>query len=182
MTISSEFTITPETENYAAAIEALHENVFGPGRFARTAFRVREGNAPDARFSFVALKGDKLVGSVRLTAVRIAHAEAFLLGPLCVARCVQNIGIGRALVQKGLSMVQEKAQLPVLLVGDAPYYAPLGFERTPKGIVMPGPVDYSRLLIAWPEGCDDCNREDYHGVIKGLSPLAVPHAGEGAEE
>ncbi|MEP6355909.1 MAG: N-acetyltransferase [Hyphomicrobiales bacterium] len=182
MTISSEFTIIPETENNAAAIEALHEDVFGPGRFARTAFRVREGCAPDARFSFVALKGDELVGSVRLTAVRIAHAEAFLLGPLCVARALQNFGIGRALVQQGLSMVREKVQLPVLLVGDAPYYAPLGFERTPKGISMPGPVDYSRLLIAWPEEYDDHKREDYQGVIKGLSPLAVPHGCEGAEE
>jgi predicted N-acetyltransferase YhbS len=35
----------------------------------------------------------------------------------------------------------------VLLVGDEPYYARMGFQRTPKGrITMPGPVDPERLL------------------------------------
>jgi predicted N-acetyltransferase YhbS len=35
----------------------------------------------------------------------------------------------------------------VLLVGDAPYYSPLGFAKLPPGqIVMPGPVDPHRML------------------------------------
>jgi predicted N-acetyltransferase YhbS len=37
----------------------------------------------------------------------------------------------------------------VLLVGDAPYYGPLGFEVIPTGqITLPGPVDPARLLAA----------------------------------
>ncbi len=36
-------TILPETEDDALAIERLHERTFGPGRFARTAYRIREG-------------------------------------------------------------------------------------------------------------------------------------------
>ena len=37
----------------------------------------------------------------------------------------------------------------VLLVGDEPYYAKVGFRRVPPGrIVMPGPVDPERVLIA----------------------------------
>ena len=36
----------------------------------------------------------------------------------------------------------------VLLVGDEPYYARLGFRRVPRGqITLPGPVDPERLLI-----------------------------------
>ena len=182
MTLPSHFTIIPETEKFAAAIEALHDDVFGPGRFARTAFRVREGCPPDARFSFVAFEGDVLVGSVRLTAVTIGQAKAFLLGPLCVARDLQNLGVGKALVQQGVSIVREKVQLPVILVGDGPYYAPLGFERTPKGMMMPGPVDYSRLLIAWPDASADCERAAYQGVIKGLSSFTIPHGCEGTEQ
>ena len=43
-------TILPETAADAPAIERLHERTFGPGRFARTAFRIREGRASHPRF------------------------------------------------------------------------------------------------------------------------------------
>ncbi|MGY4344713.1 putative N-acetyltransferase YhbS [Bradyrhizobium sp. GM7.3] len=36
----------------------------------------------------------------------------------------------------------------MLLVGDEPYYSRVGFKQVPKGrVTMPGPVDYSRLLV-----------------------------------
>ena len=35
----------------------------------------------------------------------------------------------------------------IILVGDEPYYARLGFARVPQGrIMLPGPVDPARLL------------------------------------
>jgi predicted N-acetyltransferase YhbS len=35
----------------------------------------------------------------------------------------------------------------VVLVGDEPYYGPLGFQRVPRGqLSLPGPVDLNRLL------------------------------------
>ncbi|MEJ2376540.1 MAG: N-acetyltransferase, partial [Pseudolabrys sp.] len=36
-------TILPETAEDAEAIERLHERTFGPGRYARSAYRIREG-------------------------------------------------------------------------------------------------------------------------------------------
>jgi predicted N-acetyltransferase YhbS len=37
----------------------------------------------------------------------------------------------------------------VILVGDEPYYGKCGFKRIPPGrVVMPGPVDPERLLVA----------------------------------
>jgi predicted N-acetyltransferase YhbS len=37
----------------------------------------------------------------------------------------------------------------VLLVGDEPYYGPLGFARLPPyAVTLPGPVDPARVLIA----------------------------------
>ena len=35
-------TILPETPDDAVAIERLHERAFGPGRYAKTAYRLRE--------------------------------------------------------------------------------------------------------------------------------------------
>ena len=161
------FIITHETSAHLAEIEAIHETVFGPGRFARTAFRVREGILADPDFCFVAMEDETVAGSVRLTKVAIGEEEAYLLGPLCVADPKQGGGIGKALVHKACEAVHEKYALPVILVGDAPYYAPLGFERAPHSIKMPGPVDYARLLVAWPEVLS--NHEGYQGVMRGVS-------------
>ena len=115
----------------------------------------------------MAIENKALVGSVRLTKVTIGQEEAYLLGPLCVADPKQGGGIGKALVQKACEAVHKKHGLPVILVGDAPYYAPLGFDRAPNSIKMPGPVDYARLLVAWPEA--PSNREGYQGVMRGVS-------------
>ena len=55
--------LEPETPDDAAAIEQLNERVFGPGRFARSAYRVRETADPDPALSFVARVGTLLVGA-----------------------------------------------------------------------------------------------------------------------
>lgn len=180
MTSNISYSIILEQTAHALAIEALHESVFGPGRFARTAFRVREGCVADPRFCFAAFQDEGLIGSVRLTDIMVGAGRAYLLGPLCVAKPVQGLGIGRALVRQAVDAVMKLEKLPVLLVGDAPYYAPLGFELAPSSIKMPGPVDYARLLIVWPQA--NIDRKAYNGVVRGLSALPVPHGGESAEQ
>ncbi|MGB6732090.1 MAG: N-acetyltransferase, partial [Xanthobacteraceae bacterium] len=60
-------TILPETPDDTAAIERLHERTFGPGRFARTAYRLREQAAHRLDVSFTARTGTLLVGSVWLS-------------------------------------------------------------------------------------------------------------------
>ena len=59
-------TILPETSDDAHEIERLHERTFGPGRHARTAYRIREGVGHRLELSFTARVGTLLVGSVRL--------------------------------------------------------------------------------------------------------------------
>ena len=75
-------TILPETPEDALAIERLHERTFGPGRYARTAYRIREQFAHRCDLSFTARIGTLLVGSVRSTPICIGGAGALLLGPL----------------------------------------------------------------------------------------------------
>ena len=71
-------------EDDAEPIERLNERVFGPGRFARTAYRIRELTPPDPRLSFVARVGTLLVGASAMTPIAIGGASALLLGPLIV--------------------------------------------------------------------------------------------------
>lgn len=144
-----------------SAICALHCEAFGPGRFARTAFRVREGIAHDGDLSFVAVNNavnssvnsagnnDEVVGSVRLTPVRIGDQPVQLLGPLAVSPEHKNKGIGRMLLRASLDAARDMGEGLVLLVGDPPYYGPFGFKGVAPGrIVFPGPVDPMRVLVA----------------------------------
>jgi predicted N-acetyltransferase YhbS len=142
-------TILPETADDAVAIDRLHERTFGPGRYARTAYRIREGVGHRLDLSFTARIGTLLVGSVRLSAIRIGETPALLLGPLTVEPPFRERGIGLALIQRALQEAKAKGHRLVVLVGDEPYYGRCGFKRIAKGAAtMPGPVDPDRLLVA----------------------------------
>jgi predicted N-acetyltransferase YhbS len=131
----------------AEAIERLHERAFGPGRFARTASRLREGAPHDMDLSFTALVGTLLVGSVRLTPVMAGQAPALVLGPLTVEPAFESRGIGAALMRRSLDAAREQGHKLVLLVGDEPYYSRFGFRVIPFGqLELPGPVNPSRFL------------------------------------
>jgi predicted N-acetyltransferase YhbS len=158
-------TILPESADDAVAIERLYERTFGPGRFAKTAYRLREGNDHALDLSFIARIGTLLVGSVRMSRVRIGGAPALLLGPLTIEPPFRSRGIGRALIERALKEARMCGHRLVLLVGDEPYYGRCGFKRIPKGQAkMPGPVDPARLLV--------CELEP--GAFDGVSGLVRP--------
>ena len=141
------FTLEPETPDDAEHILRLNERVFGPGRFARTAYRVRETTPPDLGSSFVARIGPVLVGATAMTPIFIGESPALLLGPLIVEPVFRSRGIGEALVGASLEAAQKAGARLVVLVGDEPYYGRMGFRRTPPGrIALPGPVDPARVL------------------------------------
>jgi predicted N-acetyltransferase YhbS len=158
-------TILPETAEDAPAIERLYERTFGPGRFAKTAYRIREGSEHLRELSFTARIGTLLVGSVRLTPICIGEAKALLLGPLTVEPPFRARGIGRSLIERALAEAKLKGQRLVVLVGDEPFYGRCGFKRVPKRQVnLPGPVDPARILI--------CELVD--GALAGVSGAIGP--------
>jgi len=145
--------ISPEKPEEYYAVEALAAEAFGPGRFARTAFRLRENVPHEPDLSFTLKYGDDLAGSVKLTKVMIGNTEALLLGPLVVAPKYKNYGFGRKLMDVSVNAARQKGHIAILLVGDLPYYQQFGFEVVPPGsITMPGPVDTNRLLICYLQG------------------------------
>jgi predicted N-acetyltransferase YhbS len=141
-------TILSETPDDAAPIAQLNARAFGPGRLAKTAYRLREGTEHRLDLSFTARIGTLLVGSVRLTPIRIGETKALLLGPLTVEPAFRERGIGQRLIERALAAAKAKGQRLVVLVGDEPYYGKAGFKRIPNGrVTMPGPVDPARLLV-----------------------------------
>ena len=133
-----------------AEISALHARAFGPGRYARTAYRIREGKGLSSRYCRVCLIEGRIIAAVRFTPITIGgKAGALLLGPLAVDPAFANRGYGRGLVGNAMDAARGDGLSLVLLVGDEPYYARLGFVRVPLGqIVFPGPVNPMRILAA----------------------------------
>ena len=130
-----------------ALIDALIDRAFGPGRFVKTAERLREGGAPRHDLSLVAWSGGQAVGCVRLWPIHIGERSAVLLGPFAVDDAWRSRGLGGQLVEAACASAERAGVGVVLLVGDAPYFEKLGFEPVPPGrAVMPGPVDPRRVL------------------------------------
>jgi predicted N-acetyltransferase YhbS len=152
--------LTHETPADAAIVEKLAERAFGPGRFSRSAYRLREGVEPDYQLSLVARVATLVVGANRMTPIRLGDAPALLLGPLIVDPAFHSRGIGAALVEKSLEEAAKAGHRLVFLVGDYAYYKRFGFERAPIGrLAMPGPVDPARMLV----------RELAPGAFEGVS-------------
>jgi predicted N-acetyltransferase YhbS len=145
---SSSFEIRLETDGDAPALSHLSAEAFGPGRFTRSAYRVREGVPPVKSLCLCGLLDRSLVGGIRFTAIRIGETEgAALLGPLVVDPAVKGQGYGKVLVEEGLARARGEGFALVLLIGDMPYYGRFGFQSVPPGqIILPGPVDPARLL------------------------------------
>ena len=164
----SNLIIKTEQTVHHAKIEKLTKTIFGPGRFVRAAFKLREGTSPKQNLSFVAELDGELVGSVQQTAIKIGTHNALLLGPLGTSPDHQNQGIGKLLMQRAVEAAKADADGNnpyelILLVGDLAYYKTFDFKTVPhKKILFPWPVDYQRVLAC----------EIREGAIKRVSGIA----------
>jgi predicted N-acetyltransferase YhbS len=141
--LATSFRIVPETAADRAEVEALVMAAFGPGRFVKTAERIREHAVMSA--AFVAREEGRLIGSVRLWAITVAGLDALFLGPITVAQDVRSGGLGADLVGACIGEAQQRGVAGVLLVGDPPYFSRFGFQPAPD-VTLPGPADPRRVL------------------------------------
>jgi predicted N-acetyltransferase YhbS len=145
---------------YDSDVEALYDKAFGPGRHAKAAARLREGNVSVRTCSVLARGDGAIVGACRMwPIVADDSGKALFLGPIAVDSAYRSVGLGRTLVQACLERAGDDQV--VILVGDMAYFQASGFDIVPSGqVTMPGPVDPKRLLwrtgqVAqsdWPKG------------------------------
>lgn len=146
-TPSSQIQYVKEQAKHARDIDALLDLAFGPGRYAKAAERLREGNQPIKDMCFVALDGNHIIASVRFWPVDVSGEGALLLGPLAVDPTRRGAGIGIKLMETALETGRALGHRTVILVGDEPYYARVGFAAAKRGsLSLPGPVDPCRIL------------------------------------
>ena len=146
--MASEVAIRPPLPDDLPQIFDLHARVFGPGRFARTAYRIREGTPPISPYCLLARIDGALVAAIRFTAITIGRrGPALLLGPLAVEPRWAGQGYGRRLIAEGLEGAKADGVRLVILVGDMAYYPRCGSARMPPGnIGWPGPAHRARFL------------------------------------
>jgi predicted N-acetyltransferase YhbS len=146
--MSPVLTIRPALPDDIAEISKLHARVFGPGRFTRSAYRVREGKGHLSRFCLVGCLGKAVIASIRTTEVTVGgKSGAVLLGPVAVDGEHRSFGLGKKLIAAALDAARNGGARIIILVGDEPYYGRFGFKPVPMGqIVFPGPVNPQRIL------------------------------------
>jgi predicted N-acetyltransferase YhbS len=154
--------LAPERAKDAPLVEGLIARAFGPGRYAKSAERLREGRQPEPALSLVAWSGGAAVGAVRLWQVKIGDRPALLLGPIAVDAEFRKQGLGANLVRDACEAARRAGWDLVILVGDEPFFGPLGFAAAPaRDVRLPGPVDQRRLMV----------RELTPGAAEGLAGL-----------
>jgi predicted N-acetyltransferase YhbS len=168
------FEIEHERPEHAAEIDALLDLSFGPGRYAKTAQRLREGNTAVPDLCYVAFRGTgperRLVGALSFWPIAIGGVSGLMLGPLAVVPALRGQGAGINLMQRGLADAKALGYRLVILVGDQSYYVKVGFGPVPPGrLTMPGPVDPARLLY---RELDLGAFDQAHGPITRPLPIA----------
>jgi len=146
-TDAAPLSIRAERASDVVARETLLDACFGTSRTSRTCQRLRDGHAPADGLSLSAVRGDKLVGTVRLWHVSAGGVPALVLGPLAVDPSCHKLGIGAALINRALTAAKARGHRAVILLGDTPYYARFGFSAQKAGLLtLPGPFERERLL------------------------------------
>ncbi|SLN34775.1 GNAT family N-acetyltransferase [Oceanibacterium hippocampi] len=152
------YTLLHERPDDSAQIETLLDRAFGPNRYSKTVYRLREGVAPLGGLSLVARSGmapelGPLLGTIRYWPIRIgvdgpAPVAAAMLGPIAIEPERRGEGIGVALIQRSLTLARWFGHRIVMLVGDPEYYNRFGFvPARPYGLELPGPVEDRRFLV-----------------------------------
>jgi predicted N-acetyltransferase YhbS len=147
--LSGQPVVRPATPADDAFVDDLQAIAFGPGRFARTAFRVRERFPIDPSLSLISEVDGTPSGSVWMTPISVGGMKGYLLGPLATHPNFRKRGAGKLLAREVSKRALARGEGHfVLLVGDQDYYCPLGWvTTTPGNIQFPGPVDTSRVLL-----------------------------------
>jgi len=170
------FAIRAERSSDVAAREALLDACFGVNRNLRTCQRLRDGRGPAEGLAFSAVRQegqrDRLIGTVRLWHVDAGGVAALVLGPLAVDPSCRKLGVGNALMSHALAAAEARGHGAVVLLGNAPYYAPFGFSaRVAAGLALPGPFERDRLL----------GLELRARALEGSSGMIVPTGAEEAQ-
>lgn len=130
-------------------VNALLNSTFGPGRFARSVYRLREQRPYEEHLSFVYEQKNNILACISYCKTILNNQfSGLLLGPLAVELKFKGQGFGVQLVEHTLELIMEENKDDfVIVVGDFDYYERFGFNKISQKVNFYGPVDKGKLLI-----------------------------------
>ena len=130
-------------------IENLLNKTFGPGRYARSVYRLRENKPYLDDYSYVYSLDSKILASISFCETLINNSyTGLLLGPLAVEPNQAGKGYGKKLVKYSLDKISINSQIYfIIVVGEYDYYKEFGFNKLDNHFVFYGPVNKNRVLI-----------------------------------
>ena len=143
--------ILPETPSlHADAIEALYDRTFGPGHFAKTAERLREGNASLPEITRVAVEDGRLIGVCRMWPIVVGADKipALFVGPVAIDPDFQGQRLGLTVTGESIEAAIAADWGAAVIIGSPRYFAELGFDVVaPDRFQFPGPQDMARVMV-----------------------------------
>jgi len=128
--------------------------------------------------SLVAEVDGRVVGYIAFSPVAISDGTNnwYGLGPVSVLPMYQRMGIGKALIQEGLSRLKDLDAKGCCLVGHPQYYRKFGFENV-AGLVHAGVPEEVFFALSF-DGCFPQGTVTFHEGFKANGQQA--HAGDAA--
>lgn len=143
-------------------------------QFIIAALRIAKG----LTISLIAEVDGRVVGHIAFSPVAISDGTNnwYGLGPVSVLPMYQRKGIGKALIQEGLSRLKDLDAKGCCLVGHPQYYRKFGFENI-AGLVHAGVPEEVFFALSF-DGCFPQGNVTFHEGFKANGQQA--HAGDAA--
>ena len=141
--MSEVVTIRAERVDDYSRITLVHDSAFGEPNEGRLIWLLRENPFFDPALSLVAESGSgSIVGHVLFYPVFIraptgGRVRVLALAPLAVLPGYQRMGVGKALVSKGLETAKKLGYPAVVVFGNPAYYAQFGFRPAREWNIIP---------------------------------------------
>ena len=129
-------------------IKLLYKS-FGPGRFARSVYRLREKNDRDTEFSYIYELNNQILSSISYYKTSLNNdIKGLLLGPLAVDPEHRGKGYGVELVKYTIALIKKTMAYDfILVIGDYHYYEKFCFKKINNTFSFYGPVNSEKVLI-----------------------------------
>lgn len=155
-----EITIRKERLEDVANVEALTREAFWnlhvPGcseHLAARQLRASRDFLPE--LDLVAVEDGRVIGNIMFTRSRVVGSmnenfETVTFGPVSVLPECQNRGVGRALIERGLTLAREAGHSVVIIYGNPDYYRKYGFRAGREYGIRTADGKYHAALQALP--------------------------------
>ncbi|MEP0779908.1 N-acetyltransferase [Microcoleus sp. ZQ-A2] len=141
-----------ESENTTTGIREVVTAAFGQTSEANLIDTIRHSPNFIPELSIVAVEAGEVLGHILFSPIVIEtqpqSVPALALAPLAVTPARQREGIGRQLVQVGLSKCRELGHQIVVVLGHSDYYPSFGFQKASQfGVQAPFPVPDEAFMV-----------------------------------